>query len=603
MPGETVLVIDDSPTILKVVQLVLTKARYRVETAADGEEGLEKARALEPHLILLDFVMPRMNGYQFCREMANEPTLKDIPIVLMSAKGDQVGERFIKVMGVVDYITKPFSPEAIASVVQQTLAKFARVSPDAEAEFAPEDVAALAEADAADAAREAEDLRKHALANARSRIADALQQALATSGRTAPPHAAGSEPAAVDPAPRASAPGDGSDLATAFDEIGHTTIEFPDEDEDDPTMSRSRVSASDLEDITAVGGPPKPSRPLAAALEPEESTVLAARFEPGASSNDASAFGEPPAMPAEEASGSAPADAGAGSAESEHAGERAPANLDVHALSEAALDDALLTDIVHTTAAALDATVTKPSLTGDLRVIPIAEVLQLLDTQEQSGILALEKDGGRVEIYYRKGKIDLATSKDVSEDFLLGRFLVALELINQADFDSFLASRSASNKLIGAQLVMLNYINESALKTALERQTCELIYEVLRWRSGSFALTSTRELPAPATEAALGLDVGAVLMEGFRRVDEWHLIERDINDFDTVFLRNEEAVTQMGRGRLTREELAVLELVNGKNTVKDIIRHSRMGSFDVSKMLYRLLSIQLVRRRVAPVAV
>jgi len=54
---------------------------------------------------------------------------------------------------------------------------------------------------------------------------------------------------------------------------------------------------------------------------------------------------------------------------------------------------------------------------------------------------------------------------------------------------------------------------------------------------------------------------------------------------------------------LTRDELAVLELVNGKNTVKEIIRKSRMGSFEVSKMLYRLLSIKLVRRRVLPVAV
>ena len=60
---------------------------------------------------------------------------------------------------------------------------------------------------------------------------------------------------------------------------------------------------------------------------------------------------------------------------------------------------------------------------------------------------------------------------------------------------------------------------------------------------------------------------------------------------------NEDAVAHMGRGRLTREELTILELVNGKHTVKEIIRQSRMGSFDVSKMLYRLLSIKLIRRR------
>jgi hypothetical protein len=137
----------------------------------------------------------------------------------------------------------------------------------------------------------------------------------------------------------------------------------------------------------------------------------------------------------------------------------------------------------------------------------------------------------------------------------------------------------------------------------LTRQSSELVYEILRWRFGTFRFAAGKELPAIAVEAQLELDVEAILMEGFRRVDEWHLIERAIDDFDLVFLRNEDAVAQMGRGRLTREELAILELVNGKNSVKDIIRKSRMGSFEVSKMLYRLLSIKLIRRRVMPVAV
>src|SRR4051794_11068430 len=126
MAGELVLVIDDSPTITKVVQLVLTKAGYRVQTAADGEQGLAAVRADRPDLILLDFVMPRMNGYQFCRELTADAKLRDIPVVLMSAKGDQVGERFVKVMGIVDYITKPFSPEAITAVVQHTIRKYAQ---------------------------------------------------------------------------------------------------------------------------------------------------------------------------------------------------------------------------------------------------------------------------------------------------------------------------------------------------------------------------------------------------------------------------------------------------------------------------------------------
>src|SRR6476469_3040370 len=124
MAGELVLVIDDSPTITKVVQLVLTKAGYQVQTAVDGEQGLASVRSQRPKLILLDFVMPRMNGYQFCRELAADAKLRDIPVILMSAKGDQVGERFVKVMGIVDYITKPFSPEAITAVVQHTIGKY-----------------------------------------------------------------------------------------------------------------------------------------------------------------------------------------------------------------------------------------------------------------------------------------------------------------------------------------------------------------------------------------------------------------------------------------------------------------------------------------------
>lgn len=470
MPGETVLVIDDSPTILKVVQLVLTKAKFRVETAADGEAGLELARTGSPDLILLDFVMPRMNGYQFCRELASDPGIKDIPVVLMSAKGDQVGERFVKVMGIVDYITKPFSPEAITAVVQHTIAKYARRGPEpAQSALLPSshelpDAHDLAEKAAESAAKG----KQTALAEMRSRIANAVLEQAA-------------EPA-----------GDG-----------------------------------------AAGAP-------------------AGRL----------------------------------------------AEIMAHALS-----DDFLTEILGRAEPAFAAGEHAPSLRGDLRVVPIAEVLQLLDVQEQSGILSVQQDHGNVEIYFRKGRVDLAVATGVSEEFLLGRFIVESELMTRHDFDAFIESRAPGSKLIGAQLVKLGYITEVELKATLQKQTCELIYEILRWRFGAFRFASTRELPHLAVDASLGLDVEAILMEGFRRVDEWHLIEREVDNFDLVFLRNEDAVAQMGRGRLTREELAILELVNGKNTVKDIIRRSRMGSFDVSKMLYRLLSIKLIRRRVMPMAV
>jgi CheY-like chemotaxis protein len=429
--GELVLVIDDSPTILKVVQLVLTKAGFSVDTATDGEEGIAHAARKRPDLILLDFVMPKMNGYQVCRALAESLELKDIPVVLMSAKGDQVGERFVKVMGIVDYITKPFSPEAITAVVQHTIEKYPR----------------------------------------------------------------------------------------------------------QPTTAPDLGAASEL----------------AAALDGSDSS------DPGAETVD---------------------------------GKRSLPTIRAEAPSVDAM---------------ASAGETGPALQGNLRAVPLAEVLGLLAAQRQWGLLSVTRnDGAGIDVCFKAGRIELALAHGIGEEFLLGRYLVEVSTMSRQDLDLFLEGRqpqSRTGKPIGQQLVKMNYVNDGEVKEALVRQTQERIFELLRWPSGKFVFTATRELPPLAADAALSLDVDGILMEGFRRVDEWHLIEREIDDFDAVFLRNEEAVQNVGRARLTRDELAVLELVNGKNTVKDIVRQSRMASFDVSKMLFRLLSIKVIRRRVAPVAV
>jgi DNA-binding response OmpR family regulator len=479
MAGERVLVIDDSPTITKVVQLVLTKAGYHVQTAPDGEAGLAAVRAERPDLILLDFVMPRMNGYQFCRELNADAKLRDIPVVLMSAKGDQVGERFVKVMGIVDYITKPFSPEAITAVVQHTVGKYGRPRADDHPSLVTgEDLAATDDADRVSA-------RQAALGQLRTAIVEVLATQVALMG------AAGDGPTAE--------PGDADTVDTQ-------------------TAAMTEAARAALDDATLC---------------------------------------------------------------------RVLGQIDLGLFGDAT-----------------------PGLRGDLRVVPLAEVLQLLDLQEQSGVLTVERTGARVEIFFRRGRVDQATAHGVPDEFLLGRFVLDADLMPRADFEAFLESRSNRSssprlnpKLIGQQLVKLGFFAEADLKTCLTRQSTELIYEILRWRHGRFRFAAGLELPPSVIDAALGLDVEAVLMEGYRRVDEWHLIERAIDNFDIVFLRNEDSVAQMGRGRLTRDELTVLELVNGKHTVQEIVRKSRMGSFEVSKMLYRLLSIKLVRRRVQPLAV
>jgi CheY-like chemotaxis protein len=117
-----VLVVDDSPTIRRVVSQVLRQAGYDVATAENGETGLAEARAMSPDLILLDFMMPGMNGYQFVKELDVEDAGR-APVVLMCTRTDQVPEGALKGMGVVDNITKPFSPDAILAVVSYCLDK------------------------------------------------------------------------------------------------------------------------------------------------------------------------------------------------------------------------------------------------------------------------------------------------------------------------------------------------------------------------------------------------------------------------------------------------------------------------------------------------
>jgi len=510
MHGETVLVIDDSPTILKVVQLVLSKAGFNIATASDGEQGVAAARVDRPDLILLDFVMPKMNGYQVCRALSADPTLRDIPVVLMSAKGDQVGERFVKVMGIVDYITKPFSPEAITAVVTHTIGKYVKRRPG-QADAALVDTESLEETGEDLAARELDDARVVVLEEVRTAVADAVAPKIA--GLVALAVAVTSDGEAASPDAR---------VPTDPDAIAD-------------------VARGALDDVTLAR--------ILAAVRP--GLFLPSETNPGHESTD------------------------------------------------------------------------EPVLQGDLRLIPIAEVLQLLQVQAHSGVLTVTRARGRVDVCFRQGRIDFAAAQSIGDEFLLGRFIVALQLMSKPDLETFMRGRNEggprralpaggrseaeppdrTKKPLGQQLVKLGYISDAELRQAITRQTCELVYEILRWNFGQFAFRATRDLPPLAVDAALGLEVDGILMEGFRRVDEWHLIEREIENFDLVFLRNEDAVAQMGRGRLTREELTILELVNGKNTVKEIIRQSRMGSFDVSKMLYRLLSIKLIRRRVMPVAV
>jgi DNA-binding response OmpR family regulator len=118
-----ILVFDDSPTIRKVVCSILEASAFLAVPAQDGQEALELLVHEKVDLVLLDFVMPRMNGYQFCRELRAKEELKNLPVVLMSAKGDKIRGQFVQQTGAIDAITKPFDAQALVAVIENALRK------------------------------------------------------------------------------------------------------------------------------------------------------------------------------------------------------------------------------------------------------------------------------------------------------------------------------------------------------------------------------------------------------------------------------------------------------------------------------------------------
>lgn len=119
--AKRILVVDDSPTVRRLIELILSQQGYKIYTAEDGDKGLEVAREVSPSAILVDFVMPRMNGHMFCKTLRSDPKMKDIPIILISSKGEVVGQAFEESFGVLHYFTKPFEPDDLIAKLEQVL--------------------------------------------------------------------------------------------------------------------------------------------------------------------------------------------------------------------------------------------------------------------------------------------------------------------------------------------------------------------------------------------------------------------------------------------------------------------------------------------------
>ncbi len=451
-----VLVVDDSPTLRRLVGAILQQHGYDAWVAADGVQALsllEKAGA-PPDLALVDFVMPHMTGFEFCRRLRSQDAFRDVPIVLMSAKTDKIRDRFAEQTGAVDALSKPFDARALLAVVEGTLRR----------------------------ARE-------------GRL-----------GRSGPFAGAGdlpaSRPAPSAPGPR-SGPESGGAAAKRLYEHVWAAVE--------PLLkgkARDAVAAA-----------------LAQALQPERLAAAVGPFEARSRYGDA-------------------------------------------------------------------------SLWGDGGVLPVGEMLQVLQLQRQSGVLRVNAGPKSVDILYRDGLIDLAQGKGLSEEFRFGRYLVDAALVDRDALEAALEGRQMPGPLLGDFLVERGLLQHDGLRLVLVRQSSELIYEVIRWKGAIFSFHRDAQITF-RSNTRLGLPVASLVMEGVRRVDEWRLIEEHI-DFDGVLYRDSTAIEMQtsGGASLSRAEQGVLDAIDGERTVREIIQCTHAGSFDVCKMLYQFLQSRLVRLKV-----
>lgn len=452
-----VLVVDDSATVRKVVDKALSDAGYVVDLASDGVEALERLTANIADLVLIDFIMPKMNGFQLAQAIRANEAWKNIALVLMSSRADRIADQFVAQTGAVDAISKPFSPDAVVAVVTHAISRANAQSTQA-GSTSPGNLFAAADAtpvvDEEMQRAKDEEARYRAARASAKRIAEAL----------------------------------------------HPTV---------ARLSERDIELSELEEALASEDPD-----LFFSLADE-----LARLSPG------------------------------------------PNGV--------------------------------TSLTGRLEHTSLGDVLQMLEMQQQTGILSVERGAHIIQLCLRDGRVEIAVARGVDEEFLLGRYLLEAGALTKEALEKA-QSEPSEGKWLGERLILRGAITEEQKRRALVRQTSELIYEVLRWRRGVFRFERYARLPQ-AKNARLGLPIASVLMEGLRRVDEWRLVAEQVHDFDMVFSRNEDALSVFDASALSRVEQAVLDAVDGRRNVRELIAHTHLASFDACRAVFQFATSRLIK--------
>ena len=119
--GKKILLVDDEPNVVKSLAFVLRKEGYDVSSAANGEDAMTMIQESKPNLMFLDVMMPKKNGYELCQEIKSDSSLRDIHIIMLTAKGQETDREKGLNAGADEFMTKPFSPMVIVDKVKELL--------------------------------------------------------------------------------------------------------------------------------------------------------------------------------------------------------------------------------------------------------------------------------------------------------------------------------------------------------------------------------------------------------------------------------------------------------------------------------------------------
>ena len=120
--AKVILIVEDDPKSMTLTKDLLKISGYTTIQAADGMQGVELAKSAKPDLILMDIMMPKMDGYTACHDIKADPVTRNIPVVMLTAMGYDLNKKFAKQMGADGYVTKPFSRQELIDAISPLLA-------------------------------------------------------------------------------------------------------------------------------------------------------------------------------------------------------------------------------------------------------------------------------------------------------------------------------------------------------------------------------------------------------------------------------------------------------------------------------------------------